>query len=49
VERPEEDRRDDPVESGSLEEEATGAERPPARDEPVESGGLDDEPARGDR
>ncbi len=47
VRQPEEGR-DDPVESGALEEEGTAAERPPAREEPVESGGLEDEPAGGD-
>ena len=43
-----EERRDDPVEGGALDEEGTGSERPPARNEPVESGGLEDEPADGD-
>ena len=43
-----EERRDDPVEGGALEEEGTGAQRPPARDEPVESGALEDAPPEGD-
>ena len=43
-----EERRDDPVEGGALEDDETGAERPPAHDEPVESGALEDEPADAD-
>ena len=43
----EEERRDDPVEGGALEDEGTGAERPPDRDDPVESGALEDEPEEG--
>jgi hypothetical protein len=43
-----EERRDDPAESGALEEEATGSERPPAHDEPVASGAVENEPLGGD-
>jgi hypothetical protein len=34
--------RDDPAESGALEDDAEG-ERPPTTDEPVEAGALEDE------
>ena len=34
--------RDDPVESGALEDDQNG-ERPPTTDEPVEGGALDEE------
>ena len=44
--------RDDPVESGALEEEGDGeeveVETPPLRDDPVEAGALEDEPASGE-
>ena len=45
---PPDERRDDAVEGGALDEEGTGAEGPPTHEEPVESGGLEDEPAGGD-
>ena len=38
-------RRDDPVESGALEDEDGDVERPPTSDDPVESGSLEDEEA----
>ena len=44
----EEQRRDDPVEGGRLEDEGTAAERPPDRNDPVESGALENEPGEGD-
>ena len=37
-------RQDDPVESGALEDEDGGSERPPQQQDPVESGALEDEP-----
>jgi hypothetical protein len=41
---PDPSRRDDPVESGALEDEpdVPGEERPPTGDEPVEGGALDE-------
>ncbi len=40
----EDDRQDDPVESGGLEDEPDAeTERPPVQQDPVESGGLEDE------
>ena len=46
---PDEAHRDDPVEAGALEEEGTGADRPPADEKPVESGALEDDPAAGEQ
>ena len=40
--------RDDPAESGALEEDGEGApDRPATTDEPVESGGLEEETSEG--
>jgi hypothetical protein len=37
--------RDDPVESGALEDDDGEVERPPTSDDPVEGGSLEDEGA----